>query len=761
MSIWNRIFGSRTDAAPRQSTRMSAELAEQWHQRLNSPVRPDDVDADSSFNAWWACPTCLNVWQAVVSSRTEGAGCPACEAAADGRSDLRVESDRKQIAFRHHFRLAQPGRSLANLKPDIASLWHPTKNDEVTPDMVGPGSGLVAWWECPNGHEWRSIVNNEVARQRGCPTCHPPSRRRISGLRTAAPGQSLADLHPEVAALWHPRKNGDATPDKAMPGSNFAAWWICPNGHEWRRRVRAQVMNNSCPLCQYGNAHGDVDSDQPLADLHPEVAGMWDQKHNRQVTPSTVRPTSTLKVHWRCPACHHAWVRTVADQVRVGRCEQCRYGTARVFHHPKQGNSLADRDHSVAALWDRAGNGGVGADSVSIMSGLSAWWKCPDGHMWERSVKDQCVLGVCPTCDPGRLALVEEAKRAGVTAPPIGQSLADLHPDVAAWWCSELNGALKSTMVNARLSRSVWWECPRGHRWSASVLKQARNGCACQDCYSELAREASVAVQAPSVAQWWDAGLNAVRGMDVESVPASSKRTAWWRCERGHLFDAPVSDMVARPVCPVCTGGGSLDVARPDIAELWDYRRNSGVSVSSVNENSGREVWWICPEGHEVCQSVESMCRAGCSECARVKRVEAVLDGRVCVFENSVEHLRGDVSALWHPNRNGEVLARDVEPDSPLMVWWKCPEGHEWRESVAQCVNRGGCARCAHSAGGRLSEEYPDLAAEWVDDLNAKKAWQVKSNSKLQAVWRCHTCGETFRESVKRRVHGVGCPNCG
>lgn len=755
MSIWNRIFGSRKDAAPRQSTPLSADLAEQWHERLNDPVRPDDVDADSSYNAWWTCPTCLNVWQAPVADRTGGAQCPACEAGQSGEPALTVESDRKQIAHRHHFRLAQPGRSLADQEPDVAALWHPTRNGEITPDMVAPRSSLKAWWICAKGHEWQRSVNAQLVRGSVCRLCKPRSRRQQIVPRSPEPGKSLRDLHPEVAALWHPTKNGDTAPEHVVPGTHFVAWWTCSNGHEWQRRVDGQVANNSCPLCERGDTSGS------LADLYPDVAAMWFSKLNRSASPTTVRPTSTYKAHWRCPACHHAWVRTVVDQVRVGRCEQCRYGTARVFHRPKQGNSLADRDHSVAALWDTTGNGGVGADSVSIMSGLSAWWKCPDGHMWERSVKDQCVLGVCPECDPGRLELVEEAKRAGVTAPPVGKSLAETDPDVAAWWCSELNGALKATMVNARLSRSVWWECPRGHRWSASVLKQARNGCACRECYSELAREASVAVQAPSVAEWWDAGLNAVRGMDVESVPASSKRTAWWRCERGHLFDAPVSDMVARPVCPVCTGGGSLDVTRPDIAELWDYRRNSGVSVSSVNENSGREVWWKCPEGHEVYQSVESMCRAGCSECARVKRVEAVLDGRVCVFENSVEHLRGDVSALWHPNRNGEVLARDVEPDSPLMVWWKCPEGHEWRESVAQCVNRGGCARCAHSASGRLSEEYPNLAAEWVDDLNVKKAWQVKSNSKLQAVWRCHTCGETFRESVKRRVHGVGCPNCG
>lgn len=755
MSIWNRIFGSRKDAAPRQSTPLSADLAEQWHERLNDPVRPGDVDADSSYNAWWTCSTCLNVWQAPVADRTGGAQCPACEAGQSGEPALTVESDRKQIAHRHHFRLAQPGRSLADQEPDVAALWHPTRNGEITPDMVAPRSSLKAWWICAKGHEWQRSVNAQLVRGSVCRLCKPRSRRQQIVPRSPEPGKSLRDLHPEVAALWHPTKNGDTAPEHVVPGTHFVAWWTCSNGHEWQRRVDGQVANNSCPLCERGDTSGS------LADLYPDVAAMWFSKLNRGASPTTVRPTSTYKAHWRCPACHHAWVRTVVDQVRVGRCEQCRYGTARVFHRPKQGNSLADRDHSVAALWDTVGNGGVGADSVSIMSGLSAWWKCPDGHMWERSVKDQCVLGVCPECDPGRLELVEEAKRAGVTAPPVGKSLAETDPDVAAWWCDDLNGALKATMVNARLSRSVWWECPRGHRWSASVLRQARNGCACQECYSELTREASVAVQAPSAAQWWDAGLNAVRGMDVESVPASSKRTAWWRCERGHLFDAPVSDMVARRVCPVCTGGGSLDVARPDIAELWDYRRNSGVSVSSVNENSGREVWWICPEGHEVYQSVRSVCRAGCSECARVKRVEAVLDGRVCVFENSVEHLRGDVSALWHPNRNGEVLARDVEPDSPLMVWWKCPEGHEWRESVAQCVNRGGCARCAHSASGRLSEEYPDLAAEWVDDLNVKKAWQVKSNSKLQAVWRCHTCGETFRESVKRRVHGVGCPNCG
>jgi hypothetical protein len=64
-------------------------------------------------------------------------------------------------------------------------------------------------------------------------------------------GRSLTDKFPDIAKMWHPKKNGILTPKKISYGSKFNAWWICNNRHEWQRRVNdcSSRKRNTCPYC--------------------------------------------------------------------------------------------------------------------------------------------------------------------------------------------------------------------------------------------------------------------------------------------------------------------------------------------------------------------------------------------------------------------------------------------------------------------------------------------------------------------------------
>lgn len=45
---------------------------------------------------------------------------------------------------------------------------------------------------------------------------------------------NLAETHPEVAAQWHPTRNGRWTPEQTAPGaSSYRVWWQCEAGHEF------------------------------------------------------------------------------------------------------------------------------------------------------------------------------------------------------------------------------------------------------------------------------------------------------------------------------------------------------------------------------------------------------------------------------------------------------------------------------------------------------------------------------------------------
>jgi hypothetical protein len=53
--------------------------------------------------------------------------------------------------------------------------------------------------------------------------------------RSHDPHRDLTARFPDIAAHWHPTRNGDQTPDRIVAGSRSKAWWLCPVApdHEW------------------------------------------------------------------------------------------------------------------------------------------------------------------------------------------------------------------------------------------------------------------------------------------------------------------------------------------------------------------------------------------------------------------------------------------------------------------------------------------------------------------------------------------------
>ena len=134
-------------------------------------------------------------------------------------------------------RRATPETCLAAVRPEIAAQWHPALNGQLTPSDVTVSSNRKVWWRCEQGHEWEAQV---IARGRGvCPFC--------SGRRVTA-DNSLARLRPDIAAQWHPTRNGALTPAAVTSRSSKKVWWRCENNHEWEAPIGVRARTG-CPFC--------------------------------------------------------------------------------------------------------------------------------------------------------------------------------------------------------------------------------------------------------------------------------------------------------------------------------------------------------------------------------------------------------------------------------------------------------------------------------------------------------------------------------
>ena len=132
------------------------DLLEEWDYERNI-VSPELVAVSSEVRIHWKCRTCGHCWPAIAASRAKpnGSGCPVCA----GRQVLPGYND------------------LATLKPDIALEWHPTKNENLTHNMVPCGSHKNIWWLCKCGREWQAKVYTR-GNTSGCPECAKLKRKK-------------------------------------------------------------------------------------------------------------------------------------------------------------------------------------------------------------------------------------------------------------------------------------------------------------------------------------------------------------------------------------------------------------------------------------------------------------------------------------------------------------------------------------------------------------------------------------------------------
>ncbi|MHA1973430.1 MAG: zinc-ribbon domain-containing protein [Candidatus Hodarchaeales archaeon] len=130
------------------------ELAQEWHPSRNGGITPDKVHHGASKAYWWKCTKGPDhEWKATVNNRTlKKIGCACC--------------DGKRVSVTN---------SLTTCYPEIAKQWHPTKNGNLTPELIVAGSNKKYWWLCPNNadHEWQTTASSRTGKRKtGCPYCN-------------------------------------------------------------------------------------------------------------------------------------------------------------------------------------------------------------------------------------------------------------------------------------------------------------------------------------------------------------------------------------------------------------------------------------------------------------------------------------------------------------------------------------------------------------------------------------------------------------
>jgi len=206
---------------------------------------------------------------------------------------------------------ARPTPPLSVRRPDLARDWHPTKNGRLTLDHCAANSPRPVWWQCSHNpqHSWRASVKSRYSKRTGCRRCTLAMRARHDESFQA---RTLSRKSPELAATWHPTKNGTLTPDDVTYHSRQRVWWQCPSNphHVWDTTVNNRQRSH----CTYCAGRFDRSTDtrhrwpDPIAVTHPQLVREWHPTKNGATRPTRVTAGSTQRVWWQCAVNpRHEW----------------------------------------------------------------------------------------------------------------------------------------------------------------------------------------------------------------------------------------------------------------------------------------------------------------------------------------------------------------------------------------------------------------------------------------------------------------------
>lgn len=556
-------------------------------------------------------------------------------------------------------------------EPRIFAEWNWERNSSLglDPYRLTHGSDKKVWWQCPKGHEWPAAISSRV-RGRGCPVC--------SGRRILTGYNDLATTHPGLAKEWHPTKNGDLTPDKVTAGSNKKIWWQCVAGHEWEAVINSRKSGIGCPICAMKcrvieRQRTLLKKSGSLSDTYPELAVEWHPTKNGDRTPEALTAWSHQKVWWLCQK-GHSWEAVVSSRGAGNGCPYCSIETHTSF--PEQAILFYVSQVYTAENRFVLQKQELDVYIPELQTGIEYNGRFYHSESEKKDAKKRAFFAskgirviTVVECDENRIMgdLICYRYRSGDN--------------------NELMWAIYS--VFSLLDKRINPPDVDTVRDRAKILER----------YITSEKENSLAAKLPEIAKEWNFERNGK--LLPEFVTWRSNKKAWWKCAKGHEWEAVINSR-KRAGCPFCSGRrallGHTDLAttHPKIAEEWHPTKNGNLTPDIVSAGSGKMAWWKCAEGHEweaAIYSRKSGC--GCPICAR-KRGAVNFQRTMLKRSGSLFETHPEIVREWHPTKNGDLTPNMVTAGSAKKVWWKCPKGHEWETRIShRSYMKSGCPICA------------------------------------------------------------------
>ncbi len=485
---------------------------------------------------------------------------------------------------------------LETLYPNLILDWDYQKNKKNPDEYFSHGRQKVAWKCHCCGYEWMAYIYRRTAGN-GCPAC--------AGQVLIVGKNDLKTKAPELAKQWDYSKNGDLRPENVMLNSSKPVYWICEKGHSWCVSPNSRVSQHTgCRQCsselrtsfaeqailfyvrKYVDAENrymfngkEIDIYIPTLKIGIEYDGIY--YHSGQAAKEREKKKNEL--------CQKNGIELLRIK-EVRKKEQVPISTDKIFYrYVEREEYLEEAIKWVIEHIKEKGNYTYGI-SINLSNDRR--------YIRELYVKSEKQASLKLRC-----------------------------PNLILEWDFEKNGNLKPENFTYGSDVKVWWKCPKGHSYEASISHRTQkvNATSCPYCAGQqiMSGYNDLATKRPDLMQEWDYEKNV--GINPKSISANNTaKKVWWICPKGHSYEATPHKRNNGRNCPYCSGKRALigynDLAsqRPDIAIDWDYKENGNLKPTEVVCGCNKIVNWKCHNcGYEWKAQINQRTkgRAKCKEC--------------------------------------------------------------------------------------------------------------------------------------------------
>jgi hypothetical protein len=418
-----------------------------------------------------------------------------------------------------------------------------------------------------------------------CPIC---SKRRINNRIRMKKATIASDR--VLSKEFCIELNGGEKPEDFALYSKCKVWWQCPKGHKYKSIIKDRSGKGSgCPYCSK-----KLPSSENNLSLRPHIASEIHPTLNAEVDPTKYTLRSSKKLWWLCKN-GHSWEGVISNRTstsRIDGCPFCRVGKQISYLELRLMVELKKFYPNIKPKERSLGcECGLYIPELNLAIEVDGWYYHKDKKLKDIK-KTEHIL------QSGRqLIHLREKPLPFLTSKDLHYLKKDPHLLIIKNLLSKINSLYNTCFSISELDEKEF----------RSVM-----------CAPEV--ENSFLKLRPGLLKEWDYDKNG--SLKPECISYKSGLKVWWKCPKGHEWEAVLKNRSNGAGCPYCTGKyvtkeTSFSNRLPHLIVEWDPILNGVLTPDTVSFGSAKKIFWKCTIcGYSWSSTISDRTRThGCHQC--------------------------------------------------------------------------------------------------------------------------------------------------